>query len=259
MRINKQWIYDHNRLMAPVFAIIFSVLVTLLAVYTISEIIFLVPVVTFFSFHYTKLYRLKLRILASFIVFIVVAFVAVALLTNVVYSSQPTYKTQFLNEHGNLTGSDVLASVTPYSGSSQSYTFQFYIMPNGTLNYNSINLNIAEVSGKTVVVHFSEMVNQTYSGNNTLKLTYTTGLGTGIYSYNLTAQSSEPLHTPNISGPINSPFYVLYGYLLPTYAVYYLIIFELVFVAGVFIARSISNSRRYSQPQPPQNGDQKKP
>lgn len=259
MSLNKQWIYDHNKIMAPVLAVIFSTLVSFVAIYTVSQLIYvLVPAVTFFTFHYTKLYRLRLRLLASFIVFIVVVFVLVALLTNIVYESQPTYKTQFLNANGNGTGSTVLASVTPYSGSSPTYTFQFYIVPNGSLDYNSLSLNILSLGGKATVVPYTHLDITNFSGNNTEKLVYTTSLGTGIYSYNLTAQNNGTIHTPSISGPINTSFFVVYTYLVPTYAVLYTVIFELVFFAGVFIARSMSNSRRYNPRQPPQTGDQKK-
>ncbi len=260
MNINKQWIYDHNKVMAPVLAVIFSVLASLLAIYTVSVLIFiLVPAVTFFTFHYTKLYKMKLRLLGSLIVFIVVMLITVGMLTSIVYYSQPTYKTQFLNSNGNETGSTILASVTPYSGTSQSFTFNFYIVPNGTFDYNSLNLNIKEVNGQLTTVHYSQMHAQTFTGNLTERLTYTTSLPAGLYSYNLTTNTNGTLSTPSISGPLNSSFLVVYEYLLPTYAVFYTIIFELVFLIGIFVGRSVSNSRRYSQQRPPQQGDKKQP
>lgn len=259
MSISKQWIYDNNRIMAPVLAIIFSALASVIAIYTVSDLIFvLVPAVTFFTFHYTKFYRLKLRLLASLIVFIVVVLITAVLATNIVYHAQPTYETQFLNVNGNLTGNIVLASVAPYAGSSTSYDFQFYITPNGTLNFNTISLNIQELGGKTTVIPYSQMTNTTYSGNNTVKLTYSTPLVGGIYTYNLTTPSNGNLHTPSINGPFNTSPFVFYTNILPTYALYYTIIYELVFLVGVFIARSMTNSRRYRQSQQPPQGGQKK-
>ncbi len=260
MNINKQWIYDHNKVVAPLLAIIFSILASLLAIYTVSELIFvLVPAVTFFTFHYTKLYKMKLRLYGSLIVFIVVLLVVVAMLTSIVYYSQPTYKTQFLNSNGNETGSTVLASVTPYSGSSQSYTFHFYIVPNGSFDYSSLNLNIKEVGGQVKTVSYAQMHYQTYPGNLTENITYTTSLGSGLYSYNLTVSNNGTFSTPSISGPLNASFFAVYEHLLPTYAVFYTIIFELVFFVGVFVGRSISSSRRYSQQMPPQQGNRKQP
>jgi hypothetical protein len=238
--------------MAPLLAIVFSSLASLLAIYTVIDLIFvLVPAVTFFTFHFTKFYKLKLRLLASLIVFIVVVFITAGLATNIVYQAHPTYETQLLNVNGNLTGNIVLASVTPYTGSSSSYTFQFYITPNGTLNYNSINLNIQLLGGGTKVVQYKQMTNSTFSGNNTVELTYSTPLSTGIYTYNLTAQSNISLHTPDINGPFSVSPFTFYVDILPTYALYYTIIYELVFLVGVFIARSMTSSRRYRQPQQP--------
>lgn len=259
MKFNKQWIYDNNKVAAPVLAVIFSTIATLIAIYTISELIFvLVPAVTFFTFHYTKLYKLKLRLLGGLIVFIVVVFITAGLATNIIYHAQPTYETQFLNSNGNQTGTIVLASVTPFAGTASSYEFQIYIEPNGSLNHNSISLNIQELGGKTTVVHYSEMANTTYAGNNTIKLTYTTSLAGGIYQYNLTAQNNGSLHTPSINGPFNTSPLSYYTYVLPVYALYYTILYELVFLAGVFIARSLSSSRRFRPPQTPQGGEQKK-
>ncbi len=251
--INKQWIYDNNKLMAPLLAIVFSSLASLLAIYTVIDLIFvLVPAVTFFTFHFTKLYKLKLRLLGSLIVFIVVVFITAGVATNIVYEAHPTYETQLLNVNGNLTGNIVLASVTPYTGSSSSYTFQFYITPNGTIDYNSINLNIQLLGGGTIVVPYSQMTNATFTGNSTVKLTYSTPLSTGIYTYNLTAHGNIPLHTPDINGPFNVSPLTFYIDILPTYALYYTIIYELIFMVGVFIARSMTSARRYRQPQQPQ-------
>lgn len=260
MKFNKQWIYDHNRLMAPVLAIIFSTLLALFSIFTISYLIFLVPVVTFFTFHYTKLYRLKLRLLAGVIVFIVVALISVGILTSVVYASQPTYSTQFLNENGNETGSTILASVTPYSGSSATYTYHFYIVPNGTFDYNSLNLNIAKSGGGITTVNYSQMTIKNFTGNNTEDLTYVLdNPGPGLYSYNLTVSSSNGvLHTPSASGPFSASVFVVYLNLVPFYGFIYIAIYGLVFLAGVFMARSISNSRRYNVPPPPKGGNQKK-
>lgn len=240
----KDWIIKNNRVSAPVLAILFSTLDVLAAVYFFGELMFLVPVITFFTFHYTKLYRFKLRLLAGAIVFIVIAFVATGVLTSAVYNAHPTYTTQFTD------GSTVNATVSPYSGTSQSYTYTIYVTPNGTFDFNSLTLNIHGNGGFTKIVSYSEMTNQTFAGNDTHKLTYLdTSLASGVFSYNLTAQKNGTIYTPEISGPLNTSEFVVYTYLLPTYAIYYLIVFELVYVAGLFIARSIAGSRKYREQQ----------
>ena len=244
-----EWVKSNNRVTAPVLAVLFSVIVALSAIYFYGELMFLVPVVTFVTFHYTGLYRLRLRLLGGTIVFIIVAFLATGLLTNAVYHAHPTYQTYFTN--GTSAMGNVTATVTPYSGQSPSYVYHIYITPNGSLDFNTVELNIHQLGGVTINVQYAQMQNTTFPLNNTVELTYTlTNPGAGIYSYNLTAQKNGTIYTPEISGPLNTPFFSVYVYILPTYAIYYLIIFELIFVVGVFIARSFSSSRRYSQ-QPP--------
>ncbi len=239
----KDWIIKNNRLTAPLISLILSSLVTLAAVYFFGELMFLVPVVTFFSFHYTKLYRFRLRVMGGTIVFILVAFLATGLLTQAIYNSEPTYHTAFSD------GTNVYSQVTPYSGSSSQYTYTLHIIPNGTFDYNSLDLNIHGSNGFNVTVPYKSMTNQTFAGNNTEILTYVfSGISTsGIYSYNLTAQKNGTIYTTEISGPLNTSEFVIFTYLLPTYAIYYLIIFELIYVAGLFIGRSIGNSRSYRQ------------
>lgn len=248
----KDWIIENRGFTGPLFAILSSMVVVLASIYVFGELMFLVPVVTFFSFHYTKLHRFKLRFLAGTIVFIIVAFLAVGLLSHAIYTSQPVYKTQFSD------GTNVTASVSPYSGSSQQYTYTMYITPNGTFDYNTLNLNIHGAGGYSKTVLYSEMTNHTFAGNNTEELTYTFNApNSNIYSYNLSVQKNGTIFTPEISGPLHASEFTVYTYILPTYAVYYLLIYELVFIVGLFIARSISNSRRYNTPPPPPPGGEK--
>lgn len=249
----KSWIIQNNRLTAPLLAILFSALVVLLAINLFGELMFLVPVVTFFTFHYTKFYRFKLRLLASVIVFLVVAFLATGLLTSALYNAHPTYKTEFYLGT-NETGTNVTASVSPYSGSSQYYSFQIYVTPNGTFDFNTLYLNVHSSEGSSVSVPFSQLHKTNFSNNNTMELTYQlSNIKSGIYTYNLTAQhNGSTIYTPEISGPINTSQFIVYTYLLPTYAIYYVIIFELIFVAGLFIGRSFSNVRRSTPPPPPE-------
>lgn len=248
----KEWIKDNNRIMAPVLAILFSSLVVLAGIYIYGELMFLVPVVTFFTFHYTGLYKLRLRLLASVIVFIVIAFLATGLLSSAVYSAHPTYQTQFSD------GSNVTASVTPYSGNSPYYVYHAYITPNGSFDFGTLSLNIQKTGGGLTIVDYSHMQVVGFA-NGTKEITYNeTSLGSGIFSYNFTAQKNGTgtIYTPEISGPLNTSFFTVYLYILPTYAIYYVIIFELIFIVGAFIARSFSNSRRYGgSPPPPKRGN----
>lgn len=248
----KSWIIQHNRLTAPLLAILFSFIVVLAGVYLYGELLFLVPVVTFFTFHYTKLYKFRLRLLAGVIVFLVIAFMATGLLTNAVYQAQPTYHTQFYTTTGNSTGTNVSASVTPYSGSSSYYDFTLYITPNGTFDFNNLTLNLHHTGSTAYTIHYNQMQVTNFSGNSTEMLTYRlSSLPAGIYSYNLTTSMNGTIYTPEISGPINASVFTVYEYLLPTYAIYYVLIFFIIFVVGIFIGRSFSHSRSYKPPPPP--------
>lgn len=240
----KTWIRENKRISGPLFAIVSSIIVVVLSVYVFGELMFMVPVVTFFSFHYTGLYKFKLRLLAGAIVFIVVAFVATAFLTHAIYNSDPVYKTSFTD------GSNVTASVSPYSGTSSQFTYTIYIIPNGSFDFNSLDLNIHAAGGYSKTIAYSEMTNSTFA-NGSREITYIYDApNTNVYSYNLTAQKNGTIFTPEISGPLHSSEFTVYTYLLPSYALYYLMIYELIFVIGLFIARSISNSKRYSMPPP---------
>lgn len=253
MSTYKDWIIRNNRITAPVIGLLLSLLVVMGAVYIYGELMFLVPVVIFFSFHYTKLYKLLLRFLGGTIVVIIVAFIATGFLTHAVYTSNLTYDAIFSD------GSHVYASVTPYSGSASQYTYSLYVVPNGTFNYSSLDLNIHGENGYSVTVPYSNLtVEQTYAGNNSEKLTYVfSGISAeGVYSYNLTAQKNGTIYTPEISGPLNTSEFVVYKDLIPSYVVYYIIIYELIYVVGLFVARSIGNSRKYRGPpvKPPEQG-----
>ncbi len=242
---------QNNRISAPLLALALSLLVTLGSIYIIGELMFLVPVVTFFAFHYTRLYRIKLRLLGGTIVFLIVAIVSTALLTHVIYNSEPTYHAVFSD------GTTANTSVSPYSGTSSQYTYSILIVPNGTFDYNSLVLNINGQSGNVAAIHYSSMQHQTFTGNNTELLTYTySGItNPGIYTYNLTAQKNGTISTVAISGPLNTSELNVFSQLVVTYVVYDMFLYEIIFVAGIFIGRSIGNSRRYrQQSRPPENG-----
>ena len=59
----RNWLEKNNRFTGLGIAVLASAIIVVLSVYVYGEIIFLVPVVTFFSFHFTKLYKLQPRFL----------------------------------------------------------------------------------------------------------------------------------------------------------------------------------------------------
>ncbi len=254
MSTYKNWLIQNNRITAPLLALFLSVLVTLGSIYIIGELMFLVPVVTFFAFHYTQLYRIRLRLLGGSIVFLIVAIISTGLLTHAIYNSQPTYHAVFSD------GTTANTSVSPYSGSSSQYTYSILIVPNGTFDYNSLELNINGPSGNVATIHYSSMTSHTFAGNNSQLLTYTfSGISSdGIYTYNLTAQKNGTISTVPISGPLNTSELGVFSQLVVTYVIYDMFLYEIIFIAGIFIGRSIGNSRRYREQRlPPENGPPK--
>lgn len=234
---------QNNRISAPLLALALSILVTFASIYIIGELMFLVPVVTFFAFHYTKLYKIKIRLLGGTIVFLIVAILSTGILTHTLYNSQPTYHAVFND------GTTANTSVSPYSGSSSQYTYTMLIVPNGTFDYNSLELNINDPSGNVAAIKYSNMTHQNFTGNNTELLTYTfSGItSSGIYTYNLTAQKNGTISTVAISGPLNTSELNVFSQLVTTYLIYDMFLYEIIFIVGIFIGRSIGNSRRYRE------------
>ena len=234
----KDLIIKKNNITAPLIAIIISIPVVFMAIYIYGEIIFLVPVISFLSFHYTKLYRIKKRILGSIVIFLAVAFIFTGIYSDVAYYSSPVYHTTLSD------GSSVTASVSPYSGTGGSYNFSFTISPNGTLQYSSVELNIS--SGQTFKMIPYSKLNPALSNGSEHFYYIAKGLPEGIYQFNITAQKNGTITTQDMSGPINAPVYYLIEALLPVYSTIYIVYFELIFITGIFIGRSISNSMRRS-------------
>lgn len=235
------WLEKNNRITGLGLAILTSALVVILSIYVYGEIVFLVPVVTFFSFHYVKLYKLKPRFLGSVVVFIVAAMVSSGFAAHIDYSSHPTYEATFPD------GSTVLGNVTPYASTSASFTYNITVIENTSAkaNLSVIYLHIIS-SGYTSSVK----LNGTQINSTTMAYTYSTSnLPIGLYSYNIsyTEANGTVVYSGPLGGPVHDTVFVLFESFLPTYILTYLIYFELIFAVGVFIGRSLGNSMRYNQ------------
>ncbi len=249
MSDTKKWLEKNNRITGLALAILASALVVILSIYVYGEIVFLVPVVTFFSFHYVKLYKLKPRFLGSVVVFIIAAMVSSGFAAHIDYSSHPTYESAFPD------GSIVLGNVTPYASTSGTFTYNITIIENtsAAANLSVISLHISSSGYSNTVNLHGTPINSTY-----ITYTYSTSsLPVGLYSYNLsyTEPNGTVVYSGPLGGPVHDTVFVLFESFLPTYILTYLIYFELIFAVGVFIGRSIGNSMRYNQQrrnQPPQ-------
>ena len=155
----------------------------------------------------------------------------------------------------------VLGSVTPFGSTSDYFTYNITIdnkaNASSSLNLSTITLHIlsngysdnASLTGTKIN---STAMHYTYSG----KLS-----PIAIFRYNVSYVESNGtvVYSGYMGGPIHGPWYNLIPGYLYIYLPAYLIYFELIFVAGFFIGRSMSNSMRYrqrnEQNKPPEQGN----
>ncbi|MEM0157963.1 MAG: hypothetical protein QW812_00430 [Thermoplasmataceae archaeon] len=244
----KEFLIKNNLVAAPVISIAIGVVILYASLYVYSLLIYLVPVETFFVYHYLRQYKLLKRVLGGAIVFIAFGIIASAAFASILYSASPTYALE------TSTGLDITASVTPYSNSAPGQVFHYslYVHPaNSTVaipDYNTSELNIKGPGSFLYTVKAPELSILTFS-NGSAKITADiSNLTQGIYSYNYSVQQNGSVaYSTQIGGPIYTTEIALFGALIPSYTPYYAVLFEIIFVVGVLIGRSIGNSMRYSQ------------
>ncbi len=223
---------------STISALVFSILLALLFIYLslfISFIIYFIPVEVFFVMHYLKVWRFKQRILGATIVFFVAVIFAAGLYAQTLYTSNGVEAQKLSN------GSYVIASVDPFNHTSSSYNFSFSISGNESIhNYylliRGLNTNyLANIS--------ESQIGTANNSTGALILYYhdITLVPSGIYEYYLYFDNGTSVVSS--VGPIFSttPLFELYIYDL---APPFMLTFELIFIVGLFIARSISNSAR---------------
>ncbi|HLH86601.1 MAG TPA: hypothetical protein VKU79_07045 [Thermoplasmataceae archaeon] len=244
----KETLIRNNMVAAPIISLLIGVLVLYASLYIYSLLIYLVPVETFFVFHYLKQYRLLKRVLGGAIVFIVFGIIASASFANIIYSATPTYTLE------TSTGLDISASVTPYSISSPGTVFHYslFVHPANssviTPEYNTSELIIKGSGSFIYTITRPDLNVVTYSNGSALVTANVSTLRSGIYSYNYSVvQNGNRSYSSQIGGPIYTTELSLFGALIPSYTPYYAVLFEIIFVVGVLIGRSIGNSMRYSQ------------
>lgn len=239
----KKWIIDNNRVTAPVISIVLSLLVLLIAFYVPlgsygGIIIFLPPVVTFFTMHYTHLYRLKLRLLASPLVFLVVLLIGVVIISHSFYTVDHPVSAQLKD------GTNVYATVTPFRSPAASYNFTMYV--SNSPDPSNFTTSLQVVGPATNITYtYSELSHYT-AANGTMVIYYnipSSSFRSGVFAYNFAINNGYANVSGN--GPVIGGEAVLIYALLPGFVVTYFAYYELIFLLGVFIARSISHSRSY--------------
>lgn len=227
----------------------FSTLALLAAIHIYEAFLFLIPVIVFFSFHFTKLYRLRSRILGGLIIFIIVAMISAGLSTSVIYSTEPVVTDHYTN----LT---VATQVYPYAGNYSSYNFTMTVMDGVHLDPSYVTLAINTTAFQKNVTSLDYFVNS--SGDQVFYYVYNNP-PPDIYSYNFTFenQTGVTLYTGfgTGSGPDTLSIGSTFKELFIVTVINDVIIFEIILVAGVFIGRSFSRSAR-NRVRPPQRPGQ---
>ncbi|WP_393971397.1 hypothetical protein OXIME_001673 [Oxyplasma meridianum] len=251
MQNPKNFIIKYNRITAPLLAVAFSTLALFAAIYVYEAFLFLIPVIVFFSFHFTKLYRLRTRILGGLVIFIIVAMISAGISTSVIYTTDPVVTDHYTNL-------SVQTQVTPYAGNYSSYNFTMKVMDRVQLNPDHVTLDI-NTTGFQKNVSAAEMSHYTNASGDQVFYYVYTNPPAGIYSYNFTFQNQTgaTLYTGfgTGSGPDTLSSVSTFKELFIVTVINDVIIFEIILVAGIFIARSFSRSAR-NRIRPPQRPKQ---
>ncbi len=241
----------YNRITAPLLAVAFSTLALLAAIHVFEAFLFLIPVIVFFSFHYTKLYRLRTRIVGGLIIFVIVAMISAGLSTSIIYSTEPV-----VTDH--YTDLTVETQVYPYAGNYSSYNFTLTVLGGVHLDPSYVTLAINTTTFQKNVTS-DEMKNFTDSSGNQVFYYVYANPPPNIYSYNFTFenQTGATLYTGfgTGSGPYALSMTSAFKELFIIIVVPDVIIFEIILVVGIFIARSLSNAAR-NRGRPPQRPKQ---
>lgn len=240
-----KFMQNNNR----IFVLIFSVLVAVLLIYLslfIGFLVYLVPVGVFIVMHYLKMWKLVPRILGATVVFFVVVVLASVIFGYALYDSSGVSGQSLSN------GATVIASVEPFSHEASEYNFTFSITGNQTL-YTYYVTVVGISNGYKANISEAQLLTS-HNATGALDISYisTNLTPTGVYEYYFFFDNG----TSEISnvGPVFSVGAIIELYLLDL-TPGFMITFELIFVVGAFIARSISNSaamrKRYLNPPPP--------
>lgn len=234
----------YNRVSAPAIAAIVGIVIVYMSIY-IPDLIFAVPVETFFVFYWLKIFGIKKRVLASLIVFLAVAIAASAMFADLVYTADgvaPPVDVQ--------NGAVVNTSISPYLGQSSNYNVSFYISGNTTMGKYWMNVNSSTNAKFGIHVPSTEFNSVDYSNGTILIYTHITNItAPGFYYYTLFLDNGT--YYVNNIGPVIASYTSLFALELLSYVPGYLIIFELIFIVGIFLARSISHSAQFSRSRTP--------
>lgn len=228
----------YNRITVILISILTSLAIVYLSLF-ITFAIYFIPVAAFLVMHYLKFYRFLPRLAAS----LVISFIAILLMSGI-YANQ-IYTSNGVESGSTGTGLNITASVTPFNHAASDYNFSFVLSGNTSIG-EGYYIVIQGMENSYSANYSSEIVSINDSnGNRTLYVHDTNLPSSGVYGYSLHLANGTRL--VNSIGPVFS-VYALFVPLLLSLGPSFLITFELVFLVGLFVARSFSNSMRYRNP-----------
>ncbi len=208
-------------------------------------VLLLPPLIVFVVMHYLDLYPTKRRLLVGVVVLLVLAPIACIAYSDVIYDNVGPASATLSG------GFNVTSSVTPFTGSADSYNFSLLVSTN-TSNVESFGLQVRSIYSNNFVYNLSYNLSA-HSGSPDL---HHADVGTDLLLYFPNATLSPDAYNytfyinhldnslPNLGAVGTSS--ALYSAVISQFVLSYMVLFNLIFVAGVFVARSISHSKKYS-------------
>ena len=227
----------YNRISVILISMLTSLAIIYVSLY-ISIFIYTLPVAAFVVMHYLKFYKFVPRLAASLLITFIAIIMASGVYAETLYTSNGVEAQSLAN------GTNITATVTPFNHPATDYNFSFSLTGNKSIgNYYIVvqglsNNYLANYSGRTMSENDSSGALILYVHDSNLS-------ASGAYEFSLYFANNTARVTS--IGPTFSAF-SLFGPFLLSVGPSYFITFELIFVIGLFIARSFSNSARYRNP-----------
>ncbi|MGP6207274.1 hypothetical protein ACNF42_04490 [Cuniculiplasma sp. SKW3] len=217
-------------------SVLFEILFIFIGLY---ELLFAIPLVIFIGIHYTGIWGFKNRLKYGFAIIIVLLFAMVLIMTPITYQSPGILKFQTSGD------SSIEMDISPYNGYSQ--THLIYANFSG-LNKNTTYKPVIIIIGASSLSNVSYYVmKNTTAPEGYLNVSHTFNNipeGQFFVVVNLNTTKGN-ITTGFIKGPINSNIYSYGTYLLYSYSFLFILLLGIIYIAGLLVARSLSNSAAY--------------
>jgi hypothetical protein len=223
-------------IIAIVPSILFEILFIFIGLY---ELLFAIPLVIFIGIHYTGIWGFKNRMKYGFAVIIILLLAMVLIMTPITYQNPGILKFQTSGD------SSIKMDISPYNGYSS--THQIYANFSG-LNKSTVYKPVIIVVGASSLSNVSYYVmKNTTAPDGYVNVSHTfTNIPEGQFFVVVNLNTTRGnITTGFIKGPINSNIYGYGTYLLYSYSFLFILLLGIIYIAGLLVARGLSNSAAY--------------